>query len=783
MIKRVKHSLIYLLLLWMGILSIVQSRSDAAESPEYNMELLLELYVNGVSTQHVALVDYIAPFYYIDRSDLEQTPIPIDHWGDAGTKRMIALNELSEVSVKYDDELQRLYITVPANWLPMQAVGNQRRVTEAKSSFGAIINYDLYATRTQQNSGNLNTWTEIRLFGEKGSFSHSGVYRQSFGQNRQSDRYIRYDTYWQYSDQDKLYTLTVGDLITRPLTWSNAARLGGIQISHNFSLRPDLITYPLPQFQGEVGVPSSMSLLVNGVQQQQHQLSPGPFMINDVTHLSGAGNAVIVTTDALGRTVSIDVPFYVTSKLLKEGLMDYTISAGWLRQKYGERNFSYRGFALDASLRYGLNDHWTVELHSEMSEHVQVLGAGFVTNVGRLGVINAAYTTTHHSGRIGSQIYLGYDYNSEKFNLLASYIKRNQFYKDLTMVDTHFGANKESFQATVSYPTENYGGFSVGFFSNVNPQHQRTNMWSLGWNRSLNDYGSLFAYVNRSNDAKNRWSASLQWVMPLDNDLGSVSALARQDDNNHNMYGVNYSRSIPSDGGLGWDIGFNEYSRGETYVNGAIRMRNRSVEIQAGGYGTASTKTYWGNVSGSIIAMNQQVFMSQRVHDSFVLVSTDGIADVPVKFENNVVGYTNPQGYFLVAKVPSYYDGKYEIDPVNLPINLYADELEKRAAVKGMSGYQLNFPVKTLNMGSLTLVDEQGAFIPLGSHVMANEEESTYVGWNGEVYLEHLVTENHLVVQLPDESICTVNLTLDDAASTENDAIRQLGEQVCQARR
>jgi len=42
-------------------------------------------------------------------------------------------------------------------------------------------------------------------------------------------------------------------------------RLGGAQIATDFSLRPDLVTFPVPIVAGSVAVPSNVDVLVNNV--------------------------------------------------------------------------------------------------------------------------------------------------------------------------------------------------------------------------------------------------------------------------------------------------------------------------------------------------------------------------------------------------------------------------------------------------------------------------------------------------------------------------------------
>ena len=51
-------------------------------------------------------------------------------------------------------------------------------------------------------------------------------------------------------------------------------------------------------------------------------------------YINGAGQATVITTDALGRRVNTTVPFYVASNLLQTGMSDFSVSTGLLRRNY-----------------------------------------------------------------------------------------------------------------------------------------------------------------------------------------------------------------------------------------------------------------------------------------------------------------------------------------------------------------------------------------------------------------------------------------------------------------
>lgn len=307
---------------------------------------------------------------------------------------MTTSDTVRDATVEYDQLSQRLLINIPPNWLPIQNLASgQNQYNAAKNSFGALFNYDVYANKPDHGDASISAWNEVRFFGDYGTLSNTGVYRHS--ESGLNNGYLRYDTLWQFSDEKNMLLYEIGDFVARSLIWNNSIRLGGAQLSSNFSVRPDIITYPLPRFSGEVSVPSALELFIDGYRLQNDNVDPGPYNITNMPYINGAGDAVIVTTDALGRKISTTIPFYVANNLLKTGLSDYAIGLGTIRKHYGQRSADYNTFAVTGSYRYGLSDYLTLESHLEGTNKVQVLGGGGVTTLGRLGSLNLSYSQSH----------------------------------------------------------------------------------------------------------------------------------------------------------------------------------------------------------------------------------------------------------------------------------------------------------------------------------------------------------------------------------------------------
>ncbi|OLL32686.1 fimbrial assembly protein [Burkholderia sp. SRS-W-2-2016] len=741
-----------------------------------NATLFLELVVNQRPSGKVVPVENRAGHYYVMPDDLRAAGVPVD---DA-QRAQIAVDTMAQVHVDYDANAQRLLLAVPPEWLPGQDIGRAQGFerVKAQSSFGGVLNYDAYTSYPQQGSAYTSVWNEARLFGNFGVFTTNGVYQYNYGGGpSQRSGYTRYDTSWRYTDDERMITYEAGDFIDRSLSWSSPVRIGGVQVSRDFSVRPDVVTYPLPQYAGQAAVPTTVDLFVNGFKASSSQVNPGPFTLTNVPFVNGAGQATVVTTDALGRQVSTTVPFYVTSSLLKPGLSDYAFAAGALRRNYGLDSFDYGKPAGSASYRYGVSNFLTLEGHAEGAPGLAVGGVGGVVKLAELGVLNVSYSRSEADGKSGSQASVGYQYNSRNFGFGAQRIERSAGYNDLSGYDqAGFQLSRSSTQAYGSVSLARAGSVGAGYFDVEAADGSRTRILNLSYTKALWHNSTLSVSANRAIGAGAGWSGAVQLSMPFGGrDL--VSTSLEHSSGSANTARVDYSRSTPTEGGFGWNLGYSGTNAGSNrnYEQGSLTWRGNKLMAQAGAYGSPGAYTGWADLSGSLVMMDRAVFAANKINDAFVVVSTDGQPDIPVRYENQLVGSTDSRGHLLVPWSTSYYGGKYEIDPLGLGVDMEAPEVEKRIAVKSRAGYLARFPVQRVLAASVVLQDAAGKNLPVGASVETGDGQTAYVGWDGLVYLEHLQPHNVLTIELPDGGHCATSFDL----SSKPGDVPRIGPLVC----
>ncbi|WP_256349183.1 fimbria/pilus outer membrane usher protein, partial [Pseudomonas gingeri] len=441
---------------------------------------------------------------------------------------------------------------------------------------------------------------------------------------------------------------------------------------------------------------------------------------------------------------------------------------------YAQKDFGYGPGVTSGSLRYGLSDSFTLESHAEASSDLTLGGLGGNLRLGNFGVLNSAFSQSRFDGRQGRQVSLGYQYSSQRYSLSYQRLERHDQYADLTVIDTpYISLSKRSEQVTASLNLDSWGSLGAGYFDIRAADDSRTRLLNLTWNRPLWGNSSFYLSANREIGDSN-WAVQAQVVFPFDLN-GSLSMSVERDKSGASRERINYSRAVPSQGGVGYNLGYG-HGQGPDYRQADLTWRLQSVQLQAGVYGSSDAETRWADASGSLVWMDKQIFAANRINDAFVVVSTDGYSKVPVRYENQLVGETDKSGRLLVPWSSGYYRGKYEIDPLNLPADVQSPTVEQRIAVRRGSGYLLKFPLTRIVAASVELVDAHNQPLPLGANVIHEQTgAAAVVGWDGLVYLENLAKQNSLKVMLADGSICRVRFAMEASA----EQVPLIGPLVC----
>lgn len=710
-----------------------------AAAPPGDVALFVELVVNGEPRQTLVSLTQDRGHLWIDGATLRAAGIAVPGAG------RIDLSAPPGFQARYDAPGQRLLLDVPPALLPTRAIAMPDRERIATSvDTGLLLNYDMFVQRSA-GATTAALLTEQRLFGRFGTLSNTGVLRTGFaGRNG----YLRYDTRYHRVFEDSAVELTAGDIITRALPWTSAVRMGGIQIARNFAIRPDLITVPLPSFAGEARVPSGVELFVNGFRQASTTVEPGRFTLDNVPVVNGAGQARVVTTDAVGRQIATVIPFYVAPDLLRPGLTDFAVEAGFLRRGFGTSNFGYHRPAASASARHGLTDALTVSGHAEASEGLAGLGAGLAARLGLLGSVHGALAASRRAGRGGTQLTAGYTYDGRGFSIGAEHVSQSRDYADLGSFDLarlpRGGGSSRSDRVSGSVILRGIGSLGFGYLDGRSVDGVRARLLSASMSLPIGRRASAFAAVDHDFD-RGRTSMQLRVILPLGGGATVSSVGIARDPAGQARVTAAIGRATPVAGGVGFRAEA-ATAPGDRFAGlASATLRARTVEVEGGASVAGTSTSIWGGVSGALVLLDHRLFAANRLPDSFALVST-GVANVPVSFENQPMGVTDRRGHLFVPSVTAYHPNRFAIDPTDLPIGTVAPHIEQRAALRPGTGAILRLTVRTSRSVVAHLVDASGAPIAAGSLATIAGGPALTIGWDGVVLIEDAAPEQTLRV-------------------------------------
>ena len=580
-------------------------------------------------------------------------------------------------------------------------------------------------------------------------------------------------------------TIEAGDFITRSLPWASAVRLGGLQVSRDFSVRPDIVTYPLPAFRGSAALPSAVELVVDGQHVAGGPVAPGPFALETLPPINGYGEANLIVTDMHGRSVETTLPFYVSSALLRPGLTDYAVAFGAFRENYGTKNFDYGGVAGSASARHGVTDALTLEVRAEIAGDMALAGGGAVVRLGKAGTLSASYSRSFRGeadGGNGSALTIGYDYQARGFSIGFRHSRRSADYVDLGLLDRRRTGWERITAGTLSLSLGRAGTLGLGYFDIDQQYGGDARLANASWSLPLWDGSRLQATASREFE-KRTWSGALTLTLPLGRRGGTLSASAIDAEGGRRSWRADYARAVPVAGGFGWSASTVGAPDDDLYWRGDMTWRTDPVQLRAGAYGSDSV-TGWVGASGSLVFIDNALFAANRVSDAFVVVSTDGEPDIPVRYENQLVGHTNGNGQLLIPSASAWYAGKYEIDPLALSADVKVPVVEQRVAVARGSGHVVRFPVARMRAARATLKDAAGVPVAAGARAMLETGAETVVGWDGLLFLEDIgaasgdgARTRAIRVTLPGGGACRAAFTL--PAASADGTILDIGELTC----
>ncbi len=724
----------------------------------------------------------------ISQSTLKDLALSVSIADQNDTSNFISLNKIKGLSYDYDVSTQTIHLNASAQLLTAdtQVLGQQvvepAIVNKQQIRPGILFNYDIHS-QYNQDQITQSFWNELRLFGggSGGLFSISANHLYTNNDHKSSFDSEILDTYWQKDFQNKAISVIVGDSQSTALNWSRSTRVSGLKIAKNYSLQPYQSTSPLESFKGSALLPSSVDLFINGMQQSSTQVLPGNFDIQTIPSISGAGTAQLVITDLNGLQRVVNFSLFGTSSLLQKGLSDWDVNIGVSKLDYAIKSWSYDDQPLfNGSYRYGLTHNTTVESHAEFSKDLQLTGLGFVHRLPQTwGMINGSYSYSHLNQQDGHLYSLGYQWSNKLVNISLNHQQVSEYYSDIaTTLGYHYtrqsnrafvGLNTKYGQLGASYAQQDYDQFNNQFlilnWSYIFPSKKYLN---VSMTRDLNTQNNTF-YLSLN--------------IPFDRQT-QATLYTQNNDDSHQFSASARRTALQNQADWGWQAYTTMKDSNDYTFQGTIQRNNRFGEWELGvQHDQVNQQNYLSSMfsgRGSLLFMENNVFAKRQSFGSFAIVSTQGVPDVPVQFENRQIGKTNKNGVLLVDDLNAYQHNNLSIDALALPIDYKIEKTRIDAVPYNQSGVFVEFPIYKMKSVQFSVLDQDQKPLLMGSRVWNQDQpptdhdkETTIVARDGIVYLENPKSSTLYIEQ--QQKICQVKLP----AFTQESGFIDLGSLKC----
>lgn len=743
----------------------------AATAPTGPETLVAALDVNGVKRPEPVIVQREGEDFYVPAAVLAELGVLLEgvRRSTLGGVEHVRIRDIAGAGASFDAAEQRLRLTLPAGAFQRKVLsyGSSDPGPMTPSGRGMFLNYELIGTTGGGETG-LGGAFELGLFSGPAFASTTGLVRM----DRDGRKFVRLDSSWSRDDVDGMTTLRIGDSISRGGAGTAPVRFGGIQYGRSFALRPGFITMPVPRLGGEAAVPSVVDLYVNGILAGSRTVQPGAFEVGEVPIVSGDGTVSAIVRDAAGRETMVSESYYAAPALLREGLSDFGYEAGFLRQGYGRRGFSYGAAFASATHRRGVTDRLTVEGHAAATADVQQAGAAADWALPGIGLLGVTFGGSRSREGVGVAAQVRGEHRSDFFSLSGS-----ASYTSPDFVGIGERRDRRGATATVQIfggVPLSFGSLSLGYFLRDEEGEER-DVEHLGLRGAfpIARLGTLRLSARRSFAQDRELAIEASLSVRLGEET-SASAQLRQRGGRTDGYAL-VQRPMPFGEGWGYRAraGFGPNGPGFgawLTMNGAYG--EYGAEVADHGSGLAARVS----AAGSVGILGGETFAARRLTQSFAMVSVDGQENVRVYADNHLVGRTDGSGRAIVPRLRPYERNTLRLDFADLPLDASVGEALQEVRPYARGGVAARFSAQRSKSGIVRIEIEGEGPLPAGSVVLLRGREFLTAP-GGQVYLEGLEGANDLEVRWP-AGACTLSL----AVAETDDPQPDLGTRTCTRR-
>jgi len=683
---------------------------------------------------------------------------------------------LPEASWSFDRADLRLNLTVPNKFVEHIPQGTIP-MSEWESGTSALFlrhNTSFTFTQNTQNKYNYSyLWSGIHSGFNAGLWQvrHQGNLRYMENNvNGGSYRYNRVRSWVQRPLPGVESTLMFGEGYTDSGLFGSLA-FKGLKLSTDERMRPESRRGYAPVVRGIAGGAARIMIRQQGKVIYEVNVSPGPFLINDLNNTQNQGDLEVEIIEVNGKTSRFTVPYSAVPDSVRPGNWSYSLAMGRVRQYDSVENSFFEG-----GLQRGISNNLTANFGSRIADDYMawLTGGVLATRAGAIGL-----NTTWSQSRIaeghteqGWRTELSYSktFISRTNLVLAAYRYSTNGFRDLQDVlgarrqlrdsvayysDTLHQRNRLS--ATVSQPLDELGTLNLAAstadyhnnqsritqlqlgYSNawqklsysVNIARQRTT-----WERSRFDFD---AYDESSREKYTENTVSLNFSLPLDwgESRSSVAFNATQSREMRSAT-TSLTGSAGKDNNLSWSLygGYDDFrsQSGNASTWGMSAQKHTRLGALRGSWDQGENYRQLGmGTSGTFVAHRGGITAGPYASETFALVKAEGAEGAAVS--NGMGAVISRSGYAIIPSLTPYRNNTISLDSRNMNPDAELKGGSRRIVPYAGAIAEIHFDTLKGKATLINLKTDGDSMPPMGANVSdASGTQIGMVGQGGQLY-------------------------------------------------
>ncbi|WP_237068498.1 fimbria/pilus outer membrane usher protein [Microbulbifer guangxiensis] len=221
----------------------------------------------------------------------------------------------------------------------------------------------------------INVDGAVQLWGNPRLLLEGSAYQDSVLAG--GNRWQRGEVRLLHDDIERAVRYSVGDVFYRGTEFQVAPPLLGLSVERAYSdIQPLKNIAPTGSRSFTVTQRSTVEIYLNGLYQNTLRLDPGRYDLSDFAINAGVNEVALLITDGAGNQRRVEFSLFSDPTLLKKGVSEFSLNAGYQRTLEGNPGieYDYDAPAFSGFYRLGVTDYLTLGGSYQATEFQQIAG-------------------------------------------------------------------------------------------------------------------------------------------------------------------------------------------------------------------------------------------------------------------------------------------------------------------------------------------------------------------------------------------------------------------------